>query len=112
MRPASVVGASRSGRPLARDIDYGSCLPLLGPGMTDLLLGSRQQLARDLADRYRFPLAPYYREDLPQVAQFLAIDQDAYFPVSELQEHLIVRLRERLAELCAGAGQPLPGRFV
>jgi hypothetical protein len=97
---------------LARDIDYGSCLPLLGPGMTDALLGSRQQLARDLADRYRFPLAPYYREDLPQVAQFLAIDQDALFPVSELREHLIGTLRNRLAEICANVSQPLPERFV
>jgi hypothetical protein len=97
---------------LGRDIDYGSCLPLLGPGMTDAILGSRQQLARDLADRYRFPLAPYYREDLPQVAQFLAIDQNASFPVDEVREHLIGTLRDRLADLCAVSGEPIPERFA
>ncbi|TQN42912.1 SIR2-like protein [Blastococcus colisei] len=97
---------------LVNDIWSGSCLPLLGPGMTDTLLGPRQQLARDLADRYGFPLAPYYREDLPQVAQFLAVDQARDFPVAKLREYLIVTLSQRLRELSDTAGEPMPPRFV
>jgi hypothetical protein len=96
---------------LVNDIWDGSCLPMLGPGMTDSLLGPRQQLARDLADRYRFPLAPYFREDMPQVAQFLAIDQSAKLPVTEVRNYLIVRLVDRLRQMCAAAGEPLPERF-
>ena len=97
---------------LINDIQDGECLPLLGPGMTDALLGPRQQLARDLADRYRFPLAPYYREDLPQVAQFLAIDQAANFPVAEVRDYLVVKLPERLGQLAALREQPVPERFL
>lgn len=97
---------------LVNDIYAESCLPLLGPGMTDVLLGPRQQLARDLADRYHFPLAPYYREDLPQVAQFLAVDQARDFPVAKLREYLIATLSQRLRELCDTSGDPMPSRFV
>ena len=97
---------------LVNDINQGECLPLLGPGMTDVLLGPRQQLARELADRHRFPLAPYFREDLPQMAQFLAIDQAANFPIAEVRDYLVVKLSARLCELCDQAGQPVPERFV
>jgi hypothetical protein len=97
---------------LLNDIFEGTCLPLLGPGMTDALLGPRQELARELADRYHFPLAPYSRDDLPQVAQFLAIDQSINFPVSQLRDHLIDALRERLIELAEGQDDPVPARFL
>jgi hypothetical protein len=97
---------------LLNDIFEGTCLPLLGPGMTDALLGPRQELARELADRYQFPLAPYSRDDLPQVAQFLAIDQSINFPVSKLRDHLIDALRKRLIELAEGQDDPVPERFL
>lgn len=96
---------------LVNDVWSRNCLPLLGPGLTDALLGPRQQLARELADRHRFPLAPYYREDLPQVAQFLAIELGAKFPVDELRSHLVVKLSDRLAEFCARAGEPVPAKY-
>jgi hypothetical protein len=96
---------------LLNDIFEGTCLPLLGPGMTDGLLGPRHVLARELADRYHYPLAPYSREDLPQVAQFLAIDQSINFPVAQLRDHLIDALRQRLLEL-ATDDDPVPERFV
>jgi hypothetical protein len=96
---------------LVNDIYAGACLPLLGPGMTDTLIGTRQQIARALADRYQFPLAPYFREDMPQVAQFLAVALAANFPVAELRDHLVVTLSARLSELCEAAGQPVPERF-
>jgi hypothetical protein len=110
------AGFGRRGFPkwpaLVNDVNQGECLPLLGPGMTDVLLGPRQQLARELADQHRFPLAPYFREDLPQVAQFLAIDQAANYPVAALRDYLVLKLLERLRELCDTSGQPLPERFV
>jgi hypothetical protein len=96
---------------LLNDIFEGTCLPLLGPGMTDALLGPRQKLARDLADRYHFPLAPYSREDMPQVAQFLAIEQSLNFPVAQVRDHLIDALLQRLLELAKGSEGPVPERF-
>lgn len=96
---------------VSSDIDSGHCLPLLGPGMTDALLGPRQQLARDMADQHRFPLAPYYREDLPQVAQYLAVVQAPNFPVAALRNYAIDQLTRQLDRLCTLSGEPLPTEF-
>jgi hypothetical protein len=38
-------------------------------------VGTRRELARDLANAYEYPLASYQREDLPQVAQYVAVEQ-------------------------------------
>jgi hypothetical protein len=76
--------------------------------MTDALLGSRQELARELADRYHYPLAPYSREDLPQVAQFLAVDQSLNFPVTTLRDHLIETVHARLEGLPEDPHDPVP----
>jgi hypothetical protein len=97
---------------LVDDIFERTCLPLLGPGMTDAILGTRQQLARDLANRYGFPLAPYAREDLPQVAQFLAVDQSRTFPVTKLRDALIEALRRRLFGLAKETNDPVPDHLV
>jgi hypothetical protein len=97
---------------IVSDIDLGHCLPLLGPGMTDTLLGPRQQLARDMADRHRFPLAPYYQEDLPQVAQYLAVVEAPNFPVAALRNQVIDQLTRKLENLCRRAGEPLPNEFL
>jgi hypothetical protein len=62
--------------------------PILGPGLTDSLLGSRREIAQRWAETFNFPMAPHNREDLPQVAQFLAVNQGSYFPQSELVNYL------------------------
>ena len=64
------------------------CTPILGPGLLEPLIGTTRALARRWADTYNFPLAPYDRDDLPQVAQFLAINQDSSFPREQLGRHL------------------------
>lgn len=50
-----------------------TCTPIIGPDAIAGLVGSRRELARALADRFGFPLAPHDREGLPQVAQFIAV---------------------------------------
>jgi hypothetical protein len=70
--------------------------PILGPGLTDALLGSRREIAQRWAETFHFPMAPHNREDLPQVAQFLAINQNAeIFPHNELISYLRSDLLER-----------------
>ncbi|NJK82270.1 MAG: CHAT domain-containing protein, partial [Chloroflexaceae bacterium] len=73
---------------LIRNIQRGNCTPIIGQRMTETLLDPLGELARRWADVYRFPLAPHQREDLPQVAQFLAVSQDPQFPREELLEQL------------------------
>jgi hypothetical protein len=61
---------------LLSSISDGSATPILGSGLHEALTGSTRDLARALADASRFPLASGDRENLPQVAQYLAVTQD------------------------------------
>ncbi len=90
---------------LFRDIRQGYCTPIIGPGLTDALLGSRQEIAQRWAATFHYPMAEHDREDLAHVAQYLSITQNARFPVAELREHLIKELRGRY-------GHRLPANLV
>jgi hypothetical protein len=80
---------------LLADLRQGRCTPILGLGMTDALLGSRRDMAWRWASTYHFPLEPDQREDLPHVAQFLAVNQSYRFPRQALREYLIRELVDR-----------------
>jgi len=80
---------------LLADLRQGRCTPILGLGMTDALLGSRRDLAWRWANTYHFPLEPDQREDLPHVAQFLAVNQSYRFPSQALREYLSRELLDR-----------------
>jgi CHAT domain/SIR2-like domain len=73
---------------LLRSIREGRCTPILGPGLAESYLGSRREIARRLASIYRYPMANFERENLPQVAQYLAVHQDPEFLRGELAEQL------------------------
>ncbi|HEY1292123.1 MAG TPA: CHAT domain-containing protein [Chloroflexota bacterium] len=83
---------------IIRQIEDGHCTPILGPALLEFLLGSNREIARSWADQYRFPMSPHDRQDLPQVAQFLAVELYPEFPVSELNKHLRDRLIERYGD--------------
>lgn len=78
-----------------RGIRGGRCTPILGPGLLESLLGSSRDLARRWAETYGFPMAPHHRDDLAQVAQYLAVNQDPEFPRSELMDYLRQELLQR-----------------
>ena len=56
-----------------QSLKRSECVPILGTGMTDWLLGTRKSLARQWADEYDFPMNLSRRDDLPQVAQFVSV---------------------------------------
>jgi hypothetical protein len=80
---------------LFADIRQGRCTPVLGPGLSDALLGTRQEIAWRWASAYHFPLDPHDRHDLAHVAQYLAIRLNYRFPRESLVEHLRTELIER-----------------
>ena len=80
---------------LVRSIRRGQCTPILGPGLVEPLLGSQREIAQRWAETYHYPMAPHERESLPQVAQYLAINQDRGFPFDELEEYLKQEIRTR-----------------
>ncbi len=62
-------------RSLINHIANSNCTPILGPGMLESLIGPRREIARRWADTYQFPMAPHDQEDLPNVAQYVYVNQ-------------------------------------
>jgi hypothetical protein len=86
---------------LVRNIQAGRCTPIVGPGLTESLLGSRQKIAARWAETFRYPMNPNNRESLPQVAQFLKVRQDVNFMRDELSKHLLAEIKQRFGKLIA-----------
>jgi CHAT domain-containing protein/SIR2-like protein len=80
---------------LITDLKVGKCTPVIGPGTSDALLGTRQEVAMDWAQSYRYPMAPHNRESMPQVAQYLSVNQSRRFLRLELMGHMRRTLVER-----------------
>jgi hypothetical protein len=80
---------------LLNSIRQGRCTPILGSGLTESLIGSSREIAQRWAEKCHFPMAPSDREDLPNVAQYRAIDQDSQLARSELSDYLSNQIRDR-----------------
>ena len=95
--PSALVDAPGFDRweALVADIDNNQCVPVLGRGLVESSLGSTRDIARDWAERYEFPLAPRSRDDLAQVAQYLAYRQSRNLAISELRAHLVAHIRSK-----------------
>jgi hypothetical protein len=83
---------------LIRSIRQGRCTPILSTHLSEELLGSSRDIAKKWAETYHFPMAPHARDDLPQVAQFLSVNQDSQFPRDELIEYLRREITERYGD--------------
>ncbi len=60
---------------LINDIKNKRCTPLIGPDLSEGYFGPRRALAIRMAEQNAFPLAPYDRDSLPQVAQYVAVQR-------------------------------------
>ena len=69
--PASAPSRSTSSARSSPTSAASHFTPILGLGLTDSLIGSRQLLAREWARTFEFPMARHQQDDLPQVAQFV-----------------------------------------
>jgi CHAT domain/SIR2-like domain len=81
---------------LLNHIQAGTCTPILGPGLAESLIGSRRETALRWAETYHFPLSPHDRDDMPQVAQFIAVNQDPTLLFGELGKYFRRGLLSRL----------------
>ena len=85
------------------------CTPILGWGMSDSLVGPRQLVARSWAETFEFPMAAHQREDLPQVANFVAAMTTAATLRESLADFWSMRIRATYPNLAAVDDQtPLP----
>ncbi|MGH8909525.1 MAG: CHAT domain-containing protein [Egibacteraceae bacterium] len=94
---------------LIAQIRRGCCTPVLGSGLTDGYIGSRQEIAQGWARQYHFPMARHRRGDMPHVAQYLAVNQSYDFPRYELRDYVGRELMKRYGKhLPPGAsGRPV-----
>ncbi|MFN8159417.1 MAG: SIR2 family protein, partial [Solirubrobacterales bacterium] len=75
----------------------GQCVAILGPELSDKLLGTRREIARRWAEEHDVPLILQDRDDLAQVAQYLAVIEGQSFPASTLVDHIERELRRKYA---------------
>jgi hypothetical protein len=69
--------------------------PVLGPGLADGILGSRQEIALRWVRTWHMPIAEHAQGDLAQVAQYLRVGRNPARVSTELQDYLRTDLRER-----------------
>ena len=92
---------------LALQIRNGVFTPLLGPGLADSILGSRQDTARSFVERWQMPLARHSQGDLAQVAQYLRVRASRGAVRTQLFEHLNTEIEARIAD--SQDGDPFHG---
>jgi hypothetical protein len=83
---------------LVRNIQAGRCTPIIGPDASEWLLGSRREIAARWAANFGYPMDPSGNESLPQVAQYLAVDQDTMFMRDELRKQLLDEALQRYGQ--------------
>lgn len=87
--------SSKKWESLLYSIEKDQCLPILGPGMVQPYVGSRQYIAKTLSDRYYFPMAFRDRTNLRQVTQYLEVDyEDRDLMVKKIQEEYAKHIRK------------------
>lgn len=82
---------------LIRSAQRGQATPILGPAISEAIFGAWRDVAQEWADKYHFPLSPYQRDALPQVAQYLAVNQDRNFPRDAVEDHVRTLIQQRFA---------------
>lgn len=82
---------------LIRNVQKGKCVAIIGPELSERLLGSRREIARRWAAEHEVPLILQDHDDLAQVAQYLAVIEGSSFPANTLVDYIHDELRRRVA---------------
>lgn len=80
-------------------IDEGRCIPILGTGLLESMIGSREQIAQSWAEKHGYPLAPHEQKEIHQVAQYLSTRLGTLGPRNALEKYMKSVLREKCKEL-------------
>jgi hypothetical protein len=74
------------------------CVPVLGWGLLEGLVGGPREVARRWARDAGFAMSPYRREDLPHVAQYIAVTQGRLYPRRNLASRFQEEVKRRVPE--------------
>jgi hypothetical protein len=90
---------------IINSIQQGYCVPILGFGLAEFLAGSPREIAQRWATQAGYPLASAGQDDLPQVAQYLAVQQGLAYPrdqlVQNIREHILDEFAAQLPQNAA-----------
>ncbi len=101
-------GADETWEALTSTQISGRITPVLGPGMTDGILGSRHEIANRWVDRWQMPITSHNRDEFAKVAQYLRVEQKVEGAVlNRMVEYLQEVIRERITK--AKADDPFYG---
>lgn len=70
--------------------------PVLGPGLSDGIMGSRSEIAKRWVRRWQMPIASYGHNNLAQVAQYLRVGREPGTVRTYLRQYLMTDLLERV----------------
>ena len=93
--PAFTERADDMWETLRLQLRTGRFTPVLGPGLADSILGSRQDVARRWVKRWQMPLASHSQGDLAQVAQYLRVRSADATVRSQLIDYLGEEIAQR-----------------
>jgi hypothetical protein len=94
-KPEFSEGAANTWETLRVQMRTGNFTPVLGPGLADSILGSRQDIARRWVKRWQMPLAVHNQGDLAQVAQYLRVRSAVMTVRSQLIDYLGEEIAKR-----------------
>jgi hypothetical protein len=97
-RPEFTERADITWEALRLQLGTGNVTPVLGPGLADSILGSRQQIACRWVQRWQMPIASHNQGDLSQVAQYLRVRSAPGIVRSQMQEYLMNEIAEQRAQ--------------
>jgi hypothetical protein len=76
-------------------IDNGACTPVVGSGMAERLLPSREEIASRWADRWQLPITQHSRGELAKVAQYMQARTSPGTPRMELRRFILTEFRRQ-----------------
>ncbi len=94
-KPAFAERGYSAWQNLGLRIPTGNFTPVLGPGLADAILGSRQDMARGWVERWQMPLARHSQGDLAQVAQYLLVNSAEGTVRLQLFDYLATEIAKR-----------------
>ncbi len=77
-----VPGVSEDGKEfdkwpaLLTSVKSMQCTPIVGPGMYEPMIGSWSDMAQALSQQFNFPFSQHLRDSMPNVTQYIAVNQD------------------------------------
>jgi hypothetical protein len=94
-RPQFTERADDTWETLRLQMRNGNFTPVLGPGLADSILGSRQDIARGFVERWQMPIAIHSQGDLAQVAQYLRVRSAPGTVRAQLIDHVSSEIAKR-----------------